>query len=353
MRAAIATAPAAGPLPGWPPSAAGMQGTAAGFTAGRPGIERRPGAAAADDPIRLADPAAVMAMQGERNAVFLAPVLPARSIMLLRGPRGIGLSHVMVGCAVALANGGSFLGWRAPRPVRVLLLAGNLPTPVLASRLSGALASERRNGDLPERLRMVTRDGYNGCLPDLGTYAGLAQLMRACNQIDVLMIDDLGAFLTDAGSELRGRLGLLSTYLGGARACGRSVVVAQHSAPRLPADRVALREAESIADVVVGLHRPADYHVRQGARFELRVERAAHLSGADRAARVMQLVQAADGRPKWVEEDAEDVRKLSFFGLLDDGVAVEAAAREVGIGRSTAYRWRRQWQAQRAETAAT
>jgi hypothetical protein len=130
-------------------------------------------------------------------------------------------------------------------------------------------------------------------------------------------------------------------------------VVAQHSAQRLPADRVALREAESIADVVVGLHRPADYHVRQGARFELRVERAAHLSGADRAARVMQLVQAADGRPKWVEEDAEDVRKLSFFGLLDDGVAVEAAAREVGIGRSTAYRWRRQWQAQRAETAAT
>ena len=112
--------------------------------------------------------------------------------------------------------------------------------------------------------------------------------------------------------------------------------MAQHSGPRLPADRVALREAESVADVVVGLHRPADYHVRQGARFELRIERAAHLSGAERTARVVQLVQQEGGRLAWAEENAEDVRKQAFFGLLEDGLEVGMAGREAGIGRSTA-----------------
>ena len=55
---------------------------------------------------------------------ILAPILSRGSQCLMYGPSGVGKSLVALGIAHAAATGGSFLGWHAPRPHRVLYLDG-------------------------------------------------------------------------------------------------------------------------------------------------------------------------------------------------------------------------------------
>src|SRR5947208_14268196 len=55
-----------------------------------------------------------------RRTDVLAPLLASDTAALVYGPSGIGKSFFALGVAWAVASGGSFLGWRAPRPRRVL-----------------------------------------------------------------------------------------------------------------------------------------------------------------------------------------------------------------------------------------
>src|SRR5260221_8591767 len=65
----------------------------------------------------------------------LAPLLASDSAALVYGPSGIGKSFFALAVAWAVAAGGSFLGWRAPRPQRVLYVDGELGAASLRERL--------------------------------------------------------------------------------------------------------------------------------------------------------------------------------------------------------------------------
>jgi RecA-family ATPase len=50
--------------------------------------------------------------------------------------RGVGKTHVALGIGFAVASGGTFLGWQATAPRRVLYLDGEMPGASLQSRLA-------------------------------------------------------------------------------------------------------------------------------------------------------------------------------------------------------------------------
>src|SRR5436309_2177083 len=66
---------------------------------------------------------------------LLDPILSAGSIGLVHGPAGIGKSFLALGIAWAVASGGSVLGWRAPRPQKVLYLEGELTAVEMQRRI--------------------------------------------------------------------------------------------------------------------------------------------------------------------------------------------------------------------------
>src|SRR6266436_3484628 len=70
----------------------------------------------------------------ERRTI-LDPILSSNTLALLYGPRGLGKSFVALGIAWAAASGGSFLGWQASRPHRVLYIDGEMATVGLQARL--------------------------------------------------------------------------------------------------------------------------------------------------------------------------------------------------------------------------
>jgi DNA replication protein DnaC len=52
--------------------------------------------------------------------VMLAPWLPDKGLAMIYGTRGVGKTWFALSIAHAIASGGEFLCWRAPRPRRVV-----------------------------------------------------------------------------------------------------------------------------------------------------------------------------------------------------------------------------------------
>src|SRR5437879_953830 len=104
--------------------------------------------------------------------LILDPILTTKSLALLYGPRGLGKTFVALGIAWAAASGGSFLGWRASRPHRVLYVDGEMAAVDMQQRL-------RLLGSAPPTLDFMILDLQRGVPPDLGYIEGQAKLLRS------------------------------------------------------------------------------------------------------------------------------------------------------------------------------
>ena len=67
---------------------------------------------------------------------ILSPWLPSKGLAMIYGPRGIGKTHLTLGCAYAIASGSGFLRWHSPTPRRVLVIDGEMPAATLQERLT-------------------------------------------------------------------------------------------------------------------------------------------------------------------------------------------------------------------------
>jgi putative DNA primase/helicase len=98
---------------------------------------------------------------------------------------------------------------------------------------------------------------------------------------------------------------------------------------------------EDVLDTVIGLRRPEDYEPRQGARFELHVEKSrAYFGDAGRpfeASLVSTPALLVGVRPQ-----AEPLEEA--VALFRSGVTVRAVAAQLGIARSSAGRLRQKAQ---------
>ena len=68
------------------------------------------------------------------RVLMLAPWLPEKGLAMIFAPRGVGKTWIALSIAHAVAGGGEFLCWRAPRPRRVLYIDGEMPAAALQER---------------------------------------------------------------------------------------------------------------------------------------------------------------------------------------------------------------------------
>jgi len=292
----------------------------------------------------IVDTGAMLRMGAERQPLLLAPVLPNAGLMLVHGPRGVGRSHVLVGCAAALAAGDRFLGWKAQRATDVLFISGAAPAALLGARLGAALRAMQGREGVGERLRLLAPDRQKAMMPALDTAIGQRQLVPLLVGCDVVVIDDAACLLPGMASNGPRSRARFSEFLQCLRHTGRTVIVGQASglATHRAAERSTLACLEDYADVVVGLRRPPGYATGDGARFELHIERASHLPGAAREAREVRLEPGSDRQVMWTAARADELARDRLQALLAEGMPAAEAARELGISRTTAWRWMRQ-----------
>src|SRR4051794_4885641 len=88
---------------------------------------------------------------------LLKGLLFRQDLAMIYGPRGVGKTFVAFELAYAVASGGKFGPWRAPKPQKVLLLDGEMAARPLQRRAERVHDTENRAAGL-RNLYIVTPD---------------------------------------------------------------------------------------------------------------------------------------------------------------------------------------------------
>ena len=265
-----------------------------------------------------------------RRQTILSPILTSKTLALLYGPRGLGKTFAALGIAWAAASGGSFLGWQASRPHRVLYIDGEMAADELQQRLM-------QFGPPPPALELMVSDLHRGAHADIAYAQGLLDLIRNWGDPELVVIDNLASLagFTTGDSD---RWHELQQGLIAQRRKGRAVLMVHH-ANKEGLQRGTSRR-EDLVDLVMAMRRPADYDPLQGARFEIHFEKARGLHGSSVEPIEARLGTDELGRPHWHWQPAQvgDLERVA--ALLNDGMNPNQIARKLGLTRAKAYRLR-------------
>src|SRR6516165_814345 len=189
---------------------------------------------------------------------LVEPILPAKGLVMLYGPRGLGKTHVAMGIAWAAASGSSFLKWRAEQPRRVFYVDGEMPAADMQERL-------RMTGSSPENLRFLLADMQDGPLPDLGSPEGQAAIESAWGDRtpELLVIDNLSSLVGSARDNDVESWSAMQSWLLRLRRMGVSVLLVHHAGKG--GQQRGTSRREDVLDMVLALRRPSDYEPKDGA----------------------------------------------------------------------------------------
>ncbi len=265
--------------------------------------------------------AQLLAAERPPRSDLLAPWLSSDTRALVYGPPGIGKSFLALRIAWAVASGGSFLGWQAPGPRRVLYVDGEMGAAELRDRLA-------LFGSLPDRLEILAHDRAGGLL-DLGTEDGIVRLMSTWNDPRLLVLDTLGALAgLDGDPARRDRLNCFLLHLKQTR---RAVLMVDHADKRGGLNGTGRRA--SAADLVMAL-RPAEAGAVCGnARFEIHFEKTRQRVPLFPITAELATV---DGAGAWRWDATCRVERLA--ALVTQGLSRRDVCEALGIERSWFFR---------------
>ncbi|MEI6200519.1 MAG: AAA family ATPase [Enhydrobacter sp.] len=268
--------------------------------------------------------------------LLLDPILPSRGLAMLYGPRGLGKTHVALGIAWAAASGERFLKWHAEVPRRVLYVDGEMPATDMQERLR--LIGPIPTMPPPPGLSFLLADMLGPGMPDLGTLEGQGVLERTWGETppELLVIDNLSSLVGSARDNDADGWSIMQNWLLRLRRKGVCVLIVHHAGKG--GQQRGTSRREDVLDMVIALRRPSDYEPKDGARFEVHLEKARGLYGPVTDPFEARLQPDALGTPVWNWEPLRDAEFARAVALFKDGISPGDAAEELGVSRATAYR---------------
>lgn len=209
---------------------------------------------------------------------LLTPWLREQESALIWAAPGVGKTMLTLSIALAVAGGGAFLGWSAPRPRRVLLIDGEMPKDDLQGRLrSLAGAVEGLNLEAARaNLSLLARHAQHpdAPFPDFGDpqqHDGIMAMIRA-EKPDLLILDNLSTLATLGDENAASHTQVVVKLLARLKQAGIAVVVVHHSGKNGTHYRGSSMLATTF-EVILGLTRDKANDVLDEtgcARFDLR-----------------------------------------------------------------------------------
>jgi hypothetical protein len=294
----------------------------------------------ASDPVRLQplkalDVHALALMQFKMREVILAPWLHSQDLCMVFAARGIGKTHFGLAIAYAVASGGTFAKWTAPKPRKVLYLDGELPGGVMQRRL---LMHCPDNEPASGFLRIFTPDLLpdGRALPDVSTYEGQDALEALIEpDTEVIFLDNLSCWArTGRENEAESWLPVADWILS-LRRRGIAVVLIHHAGKG--GQQRGTSKREDLLDVVIGLSRPTDYEPSQGAVFVAEFTKARNLAGEDAESLELKL-GGTDDKATWTWQTVEGSTYERVIALAKEGLKPGEIAAELEVNKSTISR---------------
>lgn len=284
--------------------------------------------------LRALDARAFLALDIPPRDWLLEPVLPAKGLGMLHAPRGIGKTHVALGLAYAVAGGGTLFRWKAARPSRVLYVDGEMPARTMQERLAAVVASGGSEPP-PGFLRLLAADLHEDGLPDLMTPEGQRAVEAVLDGAELLILDNLSALCRSGRENEADDWQSIQDFLLRLRRRGVAVLMIHHSGKG--GQQRGTSRREDLLDTVVALRRPQDYRPREGARFEVHVEKARGVAG-EMLDPFEAVLEMRDGGATWTVKGIEDAQLARVAGLTNDGLTVREIEAETGIPKSRVNR---------------
>ncbi len=269
--------------------------------------------------ISLAD---FLALELPPRENILNPWLPRQGLAMIHSKRGAGKTFVALNIGYAVASGGSFLRWQAPRPAGVLFIDGEMPSGIIQERLAGIIANNELEPQKP--LLFMSPDLQSQGMPDLGTVAGQEAVNKHITEdIELIIIDNIST-LSRYGKENEAASWLpLQEWALKLRAQGKAVLFIHHSGKGGLQRGTSKRE--DILDTVISLRHAPDYEPSQGACFEIHFEKSRGIYGPD--------VEAFEARLEdgfWTVKSIKRSTYEKVIRLTKEGYSQKEIAEEVG-----------------------
>lgn len=268
---------------------------------------------------------------------LLEPILREKETAMIHAWRGVGKTYFALEIAFAVASGGKYLGWSAPRPRPVLYLDGEMPARTMQERLAAIVrASPRAEHFDPANLQVLCSDLEDAPLPSLVTEEGRALVEPLVARADLVIVDSISTLAAGYGRENEAESWLpMQAWALELRRQGKAVVLLHHDGKG--GQQRGTSRKEDILDLVIGLRRPADYEPREGARFEVHFNKARGLNG-DAVEPFEALFQVRDDAATWATRTLADIQLARAAALYRDGAKPADVQQELSVSRATAYR---------------
>jgi putative DNA primase/helicase len=279
----------------------------------------------------------LLALETPPRDYILKPILREKETGMIHAWRGVGKTHMSLGVAYAVASGGAFLRWEAPRPRRVLYVDGEMPTSSMKERLAAIVAADPVRDDIdPSHLQLICADYQEQPLPSLSTVAGQECVEPLVEQADLVIVDSIST-LSHGGKENEAESWEpLQQWALSLRRAGKSLLFVHHQG-KGGAQR-GTSKREDILDVVIGLKRPSDYKPSEGSRFEVHFEKARSFFGDD-AEPFEAMLQVVDHVAHWTTRSL-DPREAEMIELYRQGKSIGQVAKALGVSAATEWRIR-------------
>jgi putative DNA primase/helicase len=277
---------------------------------------------------------------------LVEPLIQERDITMLHAWRGVGKTHFVGHLAWAVASGAPFLRYTVPQPAGVLLVDGEMPREDLQSRFM--VCSRSYAVEQAPPFRLLCADALPDGIPSLSTAAGQAIIeaeLDAFPDVRLLILDSISTLCNGgpggpAENEAESWTEM-QPWLLKLRRRGVSPFIVHHDGKG--GKQRGTSKREDVVSQSIHLKRPEDYNASQGARFEVVLEKARGVYGADAEPFEVQLVTEADGRVRWEVKELETGSYAKLLERLQNGMPIGEARKDLGISRATAYRRRKQW----------
>lgn len=246
-----------------------------------------------------------------KREYLLEPLMKQNESMMIWAAPGVGKTMFTLTLAIAIAGGGSVIGWSAPKPYKVLLIDGEMPIQDLQERMNLLIRSvDNLNTEAAnQNLTILSRHAQQPDTPF--TDFSKEESWRKClawiieQEFDLVILDNLStlAYIEDENSA--SAVTVIVKFLQAIKQADIGCIVVHHSNKGGSAFRGSSNLATTF-EVIMGLMPKEDLMAeQQGASFETVLTKFRGKKDPTLTTREVKLVET-DGKPEWTYQVSQD-----------------------------------------------
>lgn len=208
---------------------------------------------------------------------------------------------------------------------------GEMPAVLMQERLQKIVTmADKRHED--GFFNLLTPDLQDEAMPNLSNKEGRDALEPFIENCDLVIIDNISCLFRSGGENEAECWQEAQEWALNLRRRGKSVLFIHHAGKS--GNQRGTSKREDILDAVITLKQPEDYKAEEGARFEIKFDKARHFSGEEARSFSVQLIEE-NGKYRWEQsDDPEEAVLRQVADMKAIGYTIQMIGEKLGRTKS-------------------